>query len=74
VTQIQNSLSAAGEEKEEEEVLLTADNKLQKVGNHNGSLSLSLSRSLSLAQSAQGGVTRQGVVLTYLLSFVIDSR
>ena len=26
------------------------------------------------APSAQGGVTRQGVVLTYLLSFVIDSQ
>ena len=26
------------------------------------------------ATSAQGGVTRQGVVLTYLLSFLVDSQ
>ena len=37
------------------------------------SLSLSLPPSLSLT-SAQGGVTRQGVVLTYLLSLVIGSQ
>jgi len=37
------------------------------------SLSLSLPPSLSLT-SAQGGVTRQGVVLSYLLSLVIGSQ
>ena len=37
------------------------------------SLHLAFGRLYTLRPSAQGGVTRQGVVLTYLVSFLVDS-